>query len=64
MKTATLDLYTDFLTSHLRSQINTLSYITEDVENGGDVDRTYLEMTLKQVERELKELRKFLVGRF
>ena len=57
MKTA-LKLHEDFIVSHLRSQAEKLQNLVKDIENRDYMEGGHLNDVLKQVELNLRQLRK------
>ena len=52
----------DFIASHLRSQINSLQNILDDIEEQNKVDCGYARESLKDIEIKLRQLRKLCVN--
>ena len=52
-------LQSDFVASSLRSQFVTLQNILNDIESSQSIEDIYVEESLRRVEKELCQLRKF-----
>jgi hypothetical protein len=52
----------DFISSHLRSQLNSLKNILDDIEEQNKVDCGYARESLKDIEIKLRQLRKLCVN--
>ena len=48
----------DFVGSHLRSQISRLHHILDNIEEEGEVDCEYASESLKEIETNLRQIRK------
>ena len=53
-------LQSDFVASSMRSQLGTLQNILNHIESSQRVEDVYVEGSLRQVEKELCRLRRFL----
>lgn len=56
-------LKTDFVASHLRSQINRLSGLLENIEDENKVDRDHTHDSLRDIEFNLRQIRKLCTDR-
>lgn len=54
-------LKNDFVASHLRSQINRLNSLLGNIEDENRVDRDYARKSLKEIEIDLRQIRKLCV---
>ncbi|MFA5389482.1 MAG: hypothetical protein WC312_07045 [Candidatus Omnitrophota bacterium] len=48
----------DFVASHLRSQVNRLQNILDNIEEENKVDSCYAHESIKEIETNLRQLRK------
>ncbi len=55
---AIVNLRKDFVSSHLRSQIDALKDVLKTMETENSMDDGYIDENLKQVEKNLQRLRK------
>ncbi|MEA3489511.1 MAG: hypothetical protein U9R44_04120 [Candidatus Omnitrophota bacterium] len=60
VKTGTWNLHKDFIASHMRAQMSVLSAMISSLEDTNYIDRDYLEAALKQLGRDIKQLRRFI----
>jgi len=48
----------DFIATHLRTQINSLRGVLDNIENDDAVDCDYAQQSLKEIENNLRQARK------
>ena len=52
----------EFVASHLRSQLDRLHYVLGNIEESNKVDCDYAYSTLKEIENNLRQIRKLCIN--
>jgi hypothetical protein len=52
----------DFVAAHLRSQLDRLNTVLGNIENQGDTDCEYTRESLKEIEINIRQIRKLCVN--
>jgi len=52
----------EFVVSHLRSQLNRLNHVLGNIEEANKVDCDYAHSTLREIENNLRQIRKLCVN--